>query len=169
MTKSTIIRTRRGVEIMIDAGSLPIVEGRSVWLLNKGGYPLIWMDGKRQLLHRVITKAPNGMEVDHINGNVLDCRLSNLRVCSRGENLRNRGAYKNNSSGRKGVSWSPWANKWRAEIRLDRKGIHIGYFTCLEAAADAYDKAALELHGDFARTNKQALGMLPLFDGPDDD
>ena len=104
-------------------------------------------------VHRLIMDAPKGMHVDHINGNPLDNRKSNLRICTHAENQRNRGANKNNTSGYKGVHWSKTTKKWRAEIRHDNKSIHMGYFKTPEEAARAYDKKAKELHGEYAYLN----------------
>lgn len=93
-----------------------------------------------------------GVEVDHINGNGLDCRRSNLRLASRTENMRNMKLPKHNTSGFKGVSWLP-SGRWRAAIRSNRKTMHLGVFENIEEAAHAYDSAARELFGEFARLN----------------
>ena len=104
-------------------------------------------------IHRLIMDAPKGMDVDHINGNPLDNRKSNLRICTHAENQRNKGAYKNNTSGYKGVSWYKRDKKWIAGIKHNNKGIYIGLFEDKEEAARAYDKKAKELHGEFAYLN----------------
>ena len=104
-------------------------------------------------IHRLIMDAPKGMDVDHINGNPLDNRKSNLRICSRAENLRNRGANKNNTSGYKGVSWHKRNKKWACQIKHNYKKIHVGNYATPEEAARAYDKKAKELHGEYAYLN----------------
>lgn len=109
--------------------------------------------GKILSMHRVVTSAPSGMFIDHINKNTLDNRKANLRVCTNSENQRNRGKPKNNKSGFKGVSFSKDTFKWRADIMLNKKQICLGYFSDLHEAARAYDSAALEIHGAFARLN----------------
>lgn len=107
----------------------------------------------QQMLHRFIMDTPAGMDTDHINGNGLDNRRSNLRVCTHGENMRNRRPQTGVSSAYKGVSWNKAAGKWLAQIRLGGKHKHLGLFTSEQDAAAAYDRAAQDLHGAYARTN----------------
>ncbi len=111
---------------------------------------------KRQttlLMHRLIMDAPKGMEVDHINGNSLDNRKSNLRICTRSQNQRNSGPLKNNTSGYKGVVRYHRIKKWAARIKHNSKSIHIGCYDDKEEAARARDKKAKELHGEYAYLN----------------
>jgi len=116
-------------------------------------------DGRRRRrrtilhIHRLITGAPKGMDIDHINGNPLDNRKSNLRICTHTENMRNRGANKNNTSGYKGVGWHKKGKKWGATIKHNYKSVYIGLYEDKEEAARAYDKKAKELHGEFAYLN----------------
>ncbi len=110
--------------------------------------------GKKQdtlFMHRIIAKPPKGMEVDHINGNKLDNRRANLRVCTHAENVRNRPVTGKNRSGHKGVYFNH--GKWRAMIGYGGKAIHLGNFNTIEEAARAYDAAAEHYHGEFAKTN----------------
>ena len=111
--------------------------------------------GKVARLHRVVMNAPRGMCVDHINGDTLDNRRSNLRICTRGENNTNRGMRKTNTSGKKGVHRikGNLKNPWRTQINAQGKRIHVGVFATLEEASAAYDQAALKYHGQFAQTN----------------
>jgi len=102
-------------------------------------------------MHRIIMDAPIGYDVDHVNGNALDNRRSNLRICSHAENTRNAPRRKTNASGYKGVYWASWASKYRAEIQHSGSRIKIGYFDTADQAYKAYCDAARELHGDFAR------------------
>ena len=105
------------------------------------------------LMHRVINKTPPGMQTDHINGNGLDNRKENLRSCTRTQNKANVKMNRNNKSGYKGVSREKKRKTWRAHIRIGGKGRALGRFDILEEAARAYDRAAREKFGEFARLN----------------
>lgn len=127
------------------------------WYAGKNGYAAcdLRRDGKRIRLtmHRYLLNAPAGSYVDHINGNKLDNRRENLRLCTNQENLRNAGRSKANTSGFKGVSYDKPRDKWAAYICPNGSKIFLGRFANAEAAARAYDEAALKYHGDFARLN----------------
>lgn len=109
---------------------------------------------QKQLMHRVIMNAPKSLEVDHINGNKLDNRLKNLRLCTKAENHRNRGLQKSNTSGYKGVHWHKKTKKWLVRIAFNGKRYHLGYFTDIRKAGRAYDAAAKKYHKHFANLNK---------------
>jgi hypothetical protein len=108
---------------------------------------------KRVPLHRFIVGDATGHEVDHVNGDGLDCRRSNLRLCTKAENQRNRRPNRNSTSKYKGVGWYGQYGCWRARIQVDGKKRHLGYFDNEIEAARVYDEAAIGLHGEFARLN----------------
>ncbi len=102
-------------------------------------------------MHRVILQTPDGLDTDHKNQNALDNRRNNLRVCSRSENMGNRGKQINNTVGFKGIVWHK--NRWVARVRGKNKKMHIGRFDNKIEAARAYDKMAIEVFGEFASLN----------------
>lgn len=104
-------------------------------------------------MHRLLTGALPGDHVDHINGNNLDNRLCNLRLCSPAENLRNQRISPKNTSGYKGVFWHKAAGKWMASVKYNYKAVYLGLFKTKEQAALAYNEAAKRLHGEFALLN----------------
>lgn len=104
-------------------------------------------------MHRLIMNAPPEKDVDHINGNGLDNRESNLRLCVQSQNGANRGLGRNNTSGFKGVSYHQARKYWKAEIKVNYKPIFLGRFDKAEDAARAYDRAAIEYFGEFAFLN----------------
>lgn len=103
---------------------------RLAWLLFHGDWP------------------PNGYYVDHINGIKADNRMLNLRLATPTQNQQNKagsGGYA------KGVTWRDRKSKpWQAKIRVDGARIHLGSFATHDEAAEAYRKACLEYHGEFA-------------------
>lgn len=115
--------------------------------------------GKSIYLHRLLMSPPEGMHVDHINGNGLDCRRANLRVCTNAENRRNsrptKSAVKRHSK-HKGVSFDPRqpGRPWVAYININDKRKGLGAYEHEAEAARAYNAAALVFHGSFAQLNK---------------
>lgn len=105
------------------------------------------------LLHRVLMNAPVGVEVDHVNGDVLDNRRCNLRLCTRAQNARNVSPHVGSASLYKGVSRYRGALPWRARIWCDGKEHTVGYFGSEQEAARAYDAEALRRFGEYARLN----------------
>lgn len=104
------------------------------------------------LMHRLILgELVRGKVTDHINGNGLDNRRENLRVCSQSENTCNQKQSKSNTSGYKGVFLQ--GKKWKTQIRINGKTHYIGYFSDKIEAARAYNEAAKKYHGEFARLN----------------
>lgn len=125
----------------------PVPEGAGAYFTGRRGDLHVY-------LHRLIAGARKGEVVDHINGNSLDNRKANLRICTKAENSRNRKLGPTNKSGFKGVSWEAHTGKWRAKIGTDHKQITIGRFDTKEDAARAYNEAAIKYHGPFARLNQ---------------
>ena len=106
-----------------------------------------------QRLHRVIMGLERNDDrvIDHIDGNGMNNKKQNLRICSQQENGLNRKKYETNISGYKGVGYHKVMGKWQARIQYKNKRIRIGYFETPEKAYEAYKKKATELFGEFAR------------------
>lgn len=136
-----------------------------VWRLKKGStksyvvYRPAERTGQKRLgdvrLHRLILNAPRESLVDHKNGDTLDNRRCNLRLCTTSQNGANRGKSKNNTSGFKGVYFVKRDNKrpWSVYIMAKRKYMYVGRYDTAEEAARAYDVAAVKHFGEFAGLN----------------
>lgn len=126
------------------------------WCATKepGGYYVQRKEKRTQTIkmHRQIMKPPQGLEVDHINGDGLDNRRCNLRICTHRQNCQNRKPNnKSRFSKYKGVSWHQ--NKWIAHIGHNWHTQYLGTFDNEIDAANAYDNKAKELFGEFAHPN----------------
>lgn len=123
------------------------------WRLHSNNYLIqrILVDGKRVMhhFHRIVIGAKQGEFVDHINGNPLDNRRENLRICTHAQNMKNRKISAKNTSGFKGVYAD--RNRWRSEIRCDGKKYALGTFSTPDLAHDAYVRASEQLHKEFCR------------------
>ncbi len=111
--------------------------------------------GGRQItifMHKLILDTPKGMDSDHKNGDGLDNRRSNLRICTRSQNNMNQIKTKG-SSRFKGVSWNKQKERWSSQIQKNGKSSYLGIFDDEEEAALTYNNAAQEMFGEFARLN----------------
>jgi len=140
-----------GLKFLIDKEELNKIEKYNFWSISKGSV-VNNRNNNRIALHRLIKNCPKDKVVDHINGNTLDNRKCNLRICTQAENSKNKRINKNNTSGYKGVFYYKRYNKWTSIIMVNGKKKGLGYFDTPEEAYAAYCKAAKELHGEFANT-----------------
>lgn len=154
LIKVKILKQNVYLNAMIDDDDYEKIN-RFSWYADKDGYA---SGGYHYRMHRFVLDAPKGMEVDHINGNRLDNRKANLRICTRKQNGKNITVKKQNTTSKyKGVSLNSQQGGrykyWVAAIKKDGKALCIGAFKTEKEAAKAYDKKAKEFFGKFANTN----------------
>lgn len=126
---------------------------------NSTGYRYIKIAQRRYREHHLAWRfeyggIPEGLELDHINGNRADNRIANLRLVTRAVNLANR-VVGPNRQGLRGVSLHRQSGLYRARIA---KGTLIGYYDTPEAASEAYEEEALKLYGHRPRVYRQQAG-----------
>lgn len=115
----------------------------------------VWENGKtREIqMHRAILDAPPDMEGDHINGDGLDNRRANLRLCTQSQQRMNAKKQANCTSKYKGVTWDKRRQKWSVLIVCRGQRDWRGYFDDEQEAARAYNIGARKWFGDFAKSN----------------
>lgn len=152
----TIQLTREQVTLVDDENYQELSKHKWFALVNNSGYYAMRFTGPRGrqiavYMHRVIMSAPDELVVDHINGNPLDNRKENLRLCTKSQNGFNRGFQKNNTSGYKGVYYLKDTGRWKAMITAEGKNYNLGCFQTPNEAYEAYCAAAKQLHGEFVK------------------
>jgi len=121
------------------------------WCVNSENFAHRRSKNKLVTMHRFIMNPPKDMQIDHKNGDRLDNRRSNLRICTGSQNCMNRKTI-GSMSGYRGVR--KWYNKWQGRIEVEGKKINLGLFNNAVDAAEAYNQAAIKYHGEFARLNQ---------------
>ena len=150
MTPKVIKIILDGREILLDKRDLKGVDLSNL-RISVNGYAVVG----RELLHRLIMKPSEDMEIDHKNLNKLDNRRCNLRICTHSGNMMNRGKQKNSSVVYKGVTLNKGCKrkKYQARITVNGKTYFLGNFKRSEVAGVAYKEASKKYHGKFARTS----------------
>lgn len=148
----------QGKSTIVDASDFVILS-QWKWHLSHFGYaerrqhlPSSRKNQKFRMIrmHRLVMEIPDNMQIDHANGDRLDNRRSNLRICTGRQNSYNQRKRSDNTSGYKGVTWNTAAGKW--EARVGHK--YLGLFEDKKQAALAYNLGASEMYGEFARPNE---------------
>lgn len=148
------IQLNNGNHVLIDEADQDLAVHR--WSVNGAGYAGRTVQKKVVFMHRIILARFLGRELtsgeicDHINGDILDNRRSNLRLATIRQNAQNQSVRTDNTSGYKGVS-QQHNGRWRATICINGKNKHLGYFATAEEASKAYGNAAQQHFGEFAR------------------
>lgn len=141
---------------VVDAGNMPMLQ-RGRWTAktdDKTVYAQRTEKGKKVVLHKLVLPLGDGLVPDHRDRNGLDCRRANLRPATRSQNQMNSsGRPRKRKSQFKGVTYRADRDKWYSSIGKDGRKIFIGYYDSEEAAAEAYDAKATELHREFAFLN----------------
>lgn len=155
MSDFRTIPLTRGLEAVVDAADYEALSAFK-WYAHDTGRGLYAARRERPsnvfvYMHRQITDAPAGLQVDHANGDRLDNRRANLRPCSSAQNSYNIAPKPGTASGFKGVTQH--RAKWAARIWADGVLHRVGRFDTAEEAAKSYDSAAARLHGAFAYLN----------------
>ncbi len=142
MSDTRYIPLTQGAVAKVNASDYALVSGFK-WHLTSDGYAARSIRGGKVRMHRFIIGPAIGQEVDHVSGDKLDNRRANLRLCSSRDNKAN--SRRRRWHQYKGVT--PSGTRFRA--RLGQQ--HIGMFDTAADAALAYDRAAVEAFGKFAR------------------
>jgi len=140
-----------GIFIWLVDKSIRSRSGSIAGSIRKNGYRAISVSSNRCLSHRLAWLYTYGYwpnQIDHINGNRSDNRISNLRECTASQNSMNRGVQSNNIVGLKGVSRH--MNKFKSRICLNGNVKYLGIYDTPEEAHEAYKKAADIYHGEFS-------------------
>jgi hypothetical protein len=151
------ISLTQGKSTLVDFSDMEMLSGFA-WRYSPRGYVMGYSGGGRgsrnqTYMHRVIMLPDPEQVVDHVNGDPLDNRRANLRLCTYSINNANVGLPVSNTSGFRGVSWYMRTGRWRAMISRENYQVGLGYYDNPLDAARAYDAAARELYGEFARLN----------------
>lgn len=125
--------------------------GSAAGTVQSDGYVKVRLLGGQYYAHRLVWLYVHGefpdSDLDHINRDRQDNRIENIRKVTRSENPHNRGLFKVNKSGFKGVSWVPRGSRWQAAIKVNHRSYHLGWHETLDSAVAARLRAERALVG----------------------
>ena len=143
----------------IDRGRGVCAGDSAGWVSQPSGYRMLRINGRPHMAHRVAWLLNYGEwpgdQIDHINGDRGDNRIANLRLATNSENAKNRKIQSNNRSGVAGVCWHRRGKKWVAQIRVNGRRRHLGYFVTKHEAIAARRQAEAQYFGAFAHNSAQ--------------
>lgn len=146
------LKLSQGKYAIVDDADYDVVKDIK-WYYHNAGYAATkYFSGKTMLLHRYLMQElsfDSEMLVDHVDGNKLDNRRSNLRICTHSQNMQNSKISKKNTSGHKGINAHKYG-LWRARVIIDGKEI-CKYFKTKTEAVEARKLLVQQYHGEFAR------------------
>lgn len=162
ISKESILKFLRydentGNFLWIDNFSRKSKQGKVAGGVTSHGYWRIQLPIGRFYAHRMAWivcngDIPKGYEIDHINGNKKDNRISNLRLVTRGQNVMNVGVKNNNTSGVKDVVWDSSRERWRVQITANGKHYYGGRFSSIKQAKEERNRLIKMVHGKFLNT-----------------
>jgi hypothetical protein len=120
---------------------------------KKSPYLRLRINKQRHLVHKVVFLMHHGYTpdiVDHIDGNIANNKIENLRAANKTANRLNAGKNKNNTSGCKNVYWHKRSKQWNVRLRVNGDVIHCGTFKDFDIAESVAQKARNLYHGEFA-------------------
>lgn len=145
-----------GEKVKIDIADIEMLSEYK-WTKAKVGYAVAQTKDGNIYMHRYLLSLNKGDKrlVDHVNGDGLDNRRRNLRICTKTQNQQNQRPRHTGRSKYKGVGYYVRDKKWRARVKNSAgRDIELGKFSCEMCAAIAYDEAAKNYHGEFAWLNR---------------
>lgn len=125
---------------------------KHIWSARKQGYTFyasrhsLTVNGSRKAIqmHRIIMGSPEGLEIDHIDGNGLNNTRENLRIVTRRQNQQNK--HTKMTSKYPGVCWHKQAKRWVANITIKNKSKYLGVYKTEEEASEAYKRELISLN-----------------------
>lgn len=140
--RTIIIICCNGEKVLIDYDDDILIKGKRIWVDT--GYAKLKINGKCVRLHNIILPHKEDLVVDHKNRDKMDCRKSNLKLCTRLENDQNKSLYKNNSTGCPGLFLNKKTLRFVVYISRYKIKYYLGSFKTKQEAISAYNKKAAE-------------------------